>query len=63
VLTLVGFGIFKLGASGTGGDDPNRQLVLYERNFGWMDVWELNPEGLGSFWLTASATWGGITLA
>jgi hypothetical protein len=39
--------------------DPIRQLVLHERNFGWMDVWELNPERLGSLWLMASATWGG----
>jgi hypothetical protein len=23
---------------------PVRQLVLYEKNFGWLDVWELNPE-------------------
>jgi hypothetical protein len=28
-----------------------------------MDVWELNPEGLGSLWLRTSATWGGIILA
>jgi hypothetical protein len=20
------------------------QFVLYEKNFGWLDVWELNPE-------------------
>jgi hypothetical protein len=41
------------------GGDPIRQLVLYERNFGCMDVWELNPERLGSLWLMVSATWGG----
>jgi hypothetical protein len=38
-------------------DGSIRQLVLYEKNFSWMDVWEFNPEMLGSFWLTASATW------
>jgi hypothetical protein len=41
------------------GGDSIRQLVLYERNFGWMDVWDLNPQVLGSLWLMASATWGG----
>jgi hypothetical protein len=25
-------------------------------NFGWMDVWELNPKGWRSLWLKASAT-------
>jgi hypothetical protein len=24
-----------------------RQLVLYEKDFGWMTFWELNPEVLG----------------
>jgi hypothetical protein len=28
-----------------------------------MDVWELNPEGLGSLWLMASVTCGEIILA
>jgi hypothetical protein len=28
-------------------------------NYGWMDVWEFKPEGLGSLWRMASATWGG----
>jgi hypothetical protein len=27
-----------------------------------MDVWELNPEGLGSLWQIAPATWGEIIL-
>jgi hypothetical protein len=40
------------------GYDPIRQLVLYEKDFGWMAFWELNPEVLGSLWLMASATWG-----
>jgi hypothetical protein len=33
-----------------GGNFPsdNRQFVLYEDNFSWMDVWGLNPERLGS---------------
>jgi hypothetical protein len=30
------------------GNYPMRQLVLYEKNFGWMAFWELNPEVLGS---------------
>jgi hypothetical protein len=25
-------------------DEPVRQFVLYEKNFSWMDVWELNPK-------------------
>jgi hypothetical protein len=41
------------------GDYPIRQLVLYEKDFGWMVFRELNPEVLGSLWLMASATWGG----
>jgi hypothetical protein len=34
-------------------DDTIGQCVLWEKNFGWMDVWELNPEGLESLWLKA----------
>jgi hypothetical protein len=34
--------MLKLGAIGTG----------------WMDIWELNPEGLGSLWLIAFAICG-----
>jgi hypothetical protein len=41
------------------GDYPIRQLVLYEKDFGWITLWELNPQVLGSLWLIASATWGG----
>jgi hypothetical protein len=41
------------------GGCPIRKFVLYESNFGWMDFWELNPEGLGLLWLMASATSGG----
>jgi hypothetical protein len=26
-------------------DETIRQFALYEKNFGWMVVWELNPEG------------------
>jgi hypothetical protein len=40
-------------------DDPIRQLVLYEKNFGLMVVWELNPEVLGWLWLMTTATSGG----
>jgi hypothetical protein len=40
------------------GDYSIRQLVLYEKDFGWMAFWELNPEVLGSLWPMASATWG-----
>jgi hypothetical protein len=35
-------------------DDPIKKFVLYEKSFGWMDVWGLIPEGLGSLWLMAS---------
>jgi hypothetical protein len=28
-------------------DYPVRQLVLYEKDFGWVAFWELNPEVLG----------------
>jgi hypothetical protein len=41
-------------------DNPIRQFVLFEKDFGWTYVWELNPEGLKasatrgvSFWLKA----------
>jgi hypothetical protein len=37
--------MFGPGATATGGeDDPIKQFPLYEKNFGSMDVWELNPE-------------------
>jgi hypothetical protein len=35
------------------------QFVLYEKNFGEVNVWELNPDGMGSLWLIASETMGG----
>jgi hypothetical protein len=38
------------------GDCPIRQLVLCEKDFGLMALWELNTELLGSLWLMASAT-------
>jgi hypothetical protein len=41
------------------GEYPARQLVLYEKNVGWITFWELNPEVLGSLWLMACAIWGG----
>jgi hypothetical protein len=38
--------MFRLGAVTTGGNmNPSGKFVLYENNCGWMDVWELNPEG------------------
>jgi hypothetical protein len=40
-------------------DAAIRQFVLQENNFGWMDVWKLNAERLGSYWLKAFATGGG----
>jgi hypothetical protein len=40
------------------GDYPIRQLVLWEKDFGWMIVWELKSEVLGSLRLMASAIWG-----
>jgi hypothetical protein len=41
------------------GDYPVRQLILHPRILvGWFSC-ELDPEVLGSFWLKASATWGG----
>jgi hypothetical protein len=36
-----------------------KQFILREKDLGFMVVWELNPEGLGSFWLKACATWCG----
>jgi hypothetical protein len=38
--------------------DPIKQLVLSEKNFSWMDVWELKPEGLEQLWLKACAIYG-----
>jgi hypothetical protein len=37
----------------------HQAICLCERKFGWMDIWELTPEGLGSLWLITSATWRG----
>jgi hypothetical protein len=69
VLTLTGFLSWRKALTFSNkilllvGDYPIRQLVLCEKYFGWMTVWELNPEVLRSLRLMASATWGGITLA
>jgi hypothetical protein len=41
------------------GDCPIRELVLYQKDFGWMAFWELNPEALGSLWLKAFGIWRG----
>jgi hypothetical protein len=37
-------------------DEIIRKFVLYRKDCGWMDVWELNPEEFGSLWLMAFAT-------
>lgn len=36
-------------------NDPISKLVLYKKSFGWVDIWELNPEGLYLLWLIAAA--------
>jgi hypothetical protein len=41
------------------GDYHIRQLVLYEKDFGWLTFRELNPEVLVSLWLMASKTFAG----
>jgi hypothetical protein len=41
------------------GDYPERPIVLYEKNFGYVAFWEFNPEVLGSLWLIASMTLAG----
>jgi hypothetical protein len=43
-------------------DEPVRQFVHHKNNFGWMDVWELNPEGMGLLCLKASVTWEEVIL-
>jgi hypothetical protein len=55
VLTLTGFVVLAegldmlgLGAAATGDRKLLvRRFILCENNFGWMDVWGLNPEQLG----------------
>jgi hypothetical protein len=44
-----GLDIFRLEAIATGGDNPIRQLILYENNFGLMDVWNLAQKCCDSF--------------
>jgi hypothetical protein len=42
-----------------GENDYARKFVFCggeKKNFGWMNVWELNPEGMISLWLKAFAT-------
>jgi hypothetical protein len=31
-------------------------LFFCKKNFGWLDAWDLNPEGMESLWIMASAT-------
>jgi hypothetical protein len=40
----------------TGRMNPSANLSFTKKNFGWMDVRELNPERMGSLWLKASVT-------
>jgi hypothetical protein len=50
VVLAEGLDMFRLGTNATGGNmNPVRQFVLYEKQFGWLDVWELHPEGLDHF--------------
>jgi hypothetical protein len=44
------------------GDYPIRQLGLYQKDFGWVAFWELDPEVLGSISLMSSATWGRVEI-
>jgi hypothetical protein len=38
-------------------DDPVSELLTNEKNFGWLDVWKLNAEGMGSVWPMTFATY------
>jgi hypothetical protein len=42
---------------------PVRQVVLYEKNFGWLDVWELNSERWDRYGWGPERLWGGIIWA
>jgi hypothetical protein len=61
-VVVEGLGFFKQGALLLVGDYPTRQLVLREKDFGCVALWELNPGVMRSLWLKASAIWGGGTL-
>jgi hypothetical protein len=41
--------LFRTGAIATGENEPISQFVLYEKDFGWIDVWELTPDGWDHF--------------
>jgi hypothetical protein len=60
VVAAEGRDMFTLGAIANGWRlIPSGKFPLgKKKNFGWMDVWGLNREGLGSLWLIASATLG-----
>jgi hypothetical protein len=45
VVLAEGLDIFRLGTIAAGRNEAVRQFVLYGKNFGWMDVSELKPEG------------------
>jgi hypothetical protein len=42
---------------------PSGNVSFVKKDFGWMALWALNLEILGSLWLMASTTWGEITSA
>jgi hypothetical protein len=45
-----GLDMFRLGVIASGKNmNLSGNFVFYEKDFGWMDVWELNPEGCGYF--------------
>jgi hypothetical protein len=48
-----GLNFFKLGAVAAGGRLSHQAACPCEKDFGWMAVWEMNPEVLGSLWLIA----------
>jgi hypothetical protein len=49
-----GLDVFSLRAGVTGERGlPSGSLCFAKSNFGSVDVWELNPEGLGPLWLRA----------
>jgi hypothetical protein len=54
---LQAFGMSRPGAIAAGWRmTPNRQVVLYLKNCVWLDMWDLNTEGLQTLWLKVSAT-------
>jgi hypothetical protein len=58
---LTGFLLRRKGLLLLLGDYPIRQLVLCEKDFGWMALWKLNPEALADGLCDLGG--GGITSA